>query len=545
MGRVGATKVATVVGVRPPALDALFDQAASGDPAEGVARWVNIATRAQWIGRSYGRVYDGSPEEASTVATLIDPQIMLPPVADMRIRDDEHLVLLVAEGPNLDRLGDTIAEAVGLRPEDLIPMTSLGLAAGAYEHHDLDHDLERATRAIVMLARWAGLAARPPLVVAHAETPDERRRAQALFNAAVPAYVRRYTPLVMVNSTLRSSLNELLSQPNITGDGPGASVPRGSIVVLHGQGETIGDLTAPVKVLAKTPLGTKDGRRLASAVRTAFDSLPADLATMASHIANLSTASAPQPTADASEDLARALASIERLEADLARVQAVVVSRDERIVSLRRELRSALFDLDAAQRPEPPDDHVAPEPSDEDVADDEAHVAPAAADASTPSTFADVFAAAGRLNGVILTDDAPDQVSPLVAMPKAASWARRTWGILTALDAYSAAREAGHFAGNFRDYLEAAAHPPLPPNQVILRESQALRTNRRFRAARVFPVPTEIHPDGEVMFEAHARIDPGGSYPAPRLYFLDDTNGPTGKVHVGYMGPHLPNFHTD
>ena len=40
--------------------------------------------------------------------------------------------------------------------------------------------------------------------------------------------------------------------------------------------------------------------------------------------------------------------------------------------------------------------------------------------------------------------------------------------------------------------------------------------------------------------QAHLKLSNGSL--APRLYFYDDTgkDGNTGKVHVGYIGPHLP-----
>jgi hypothetical protein len=37
---------------------------------------------------------------------------------------------------------------------------------------------------------------------------------------------------------------------------------------------------------------------------------------------------------------------------------------------------------------------------------------------------------------------------------------------------------------------------------------------------------------------AHMKIQSGGGGNIPRLYFYDDTDGPTGKMHVGFVGPH-------
>jgi hypothetical protein len=43
--------------------------------------------------------------------------------------------------------------------------------------------------------------------------------------------------------------------------------------------------------------------------------------------------------------------------------------------------------------------------------------------------------------------------------------------------------------------------------------------------------------------EAHLKI--AGGLLGPRLYFYDDTSGLTGKVHVGYIGAHLPTARFD
>ena len=42
---------------------------------------------------------------------------------------------------------------------------------------------------------------------------------------------------------------------------------------------------------------------------------------------------------------------------------------------------------------------------------------------------------------------------------------------------------------------------------------------------------------------AHLKIAEGGGPQAPRVYFLDDADGVTGKIHIGYSDPHkhVPN----
>jgi hypothetical protein len=37
---------------------------------------------------------------------------------------------------------------------------------------------------------------------------------------------------------------------------------------------------------------------------------------------------------------------------------------------------------------------------------------------------------------------------------------------------------------------------------------------------------------------AHAKIQIRGGGNIPRIFFYDDTKGPTRKVHIGFIGPH-------
>jgi hypothetical protein len=52
-----------------------------------------------------------------------------------------------------------------------------------------------------------------------------------------------------------------------------------------------------------------------------------------------------------------------------------------------------------------------------------------------------------------------------------------------------------------------------------------------------------ILPTGISRCFAHPKVSEGGGNLAPRIYFYDDTSGPTAMVHVGGVGPHhlMPN----
>jgi hypothetical protein len=125
---------------------------------------------------------------------------------------------------------------------------------------------------------------------------------------------------------------------------------------------------------------------------------------------------------------------------------------------------------------------------------------------------------------------------------KAATWAAKAWRALRALDDYAEARANREFDRDFYAYCQQP--PPgrtgISANVVAMTESDDTRGNRRFAAARQFTVPTKVNPEGRLHMWAHVKLDSTGRT-APRMHFYDDTAGPTTRIHVGYIGPHLPN----
>ena len=69
-------------------------------------------------------------------------------------------------------------------------------------------------------------------------------------------------------------------------------------------------------------------------------------------------------------------------------------------------------------------------------------------------------------------------------------------------------------------------------------ESESVMNNKAQRSARILPVSVEVDPSGVIEMQAHMKIAEGGGTDIPRIYFYDDTKGKTGKVHVGFFGPH-------
>lgn len=69
-------------------------------------------------------------------------------------------------------------------------------------------------------------------------------------------------------------------------------------------------------------------------------------------------------------------------------------------------------------------------------------------------------------------------------------------------------------------------------------ESETVQNNARLASKRVFKVAEAVNGSGELYMGAHLKISEGGGNLAPRVYFHDDTAGATGKVHIGFVGPH-------
>jgi len=156
-----------------------------------------------------------------------------------------------------------------------------------------------------------------------------------------------------------------------------------------------------------------------------------------------------------------------------------------------------------------------------------------------PGSSAELLERAAGLTGVLLTADAQIALS-LDENERSRVWAAKTWQGLRALDGY-AATHADH-AGFYQYCRSGRAAAGWPLTQVAMSESDT--TMAHWGDERVFPVPSDVDPDGSTTMQAHLQIERRGSI-SPRVYFLDDTKGLTGKMIVGYIGPHLTNTKTN
>ena len=75
---------------------------------------------------------------------------------------------------------------------------------------------------------------------------------------------------------------------------------------------------------------------------------------------------------------------------------------------------------------------------------------------------------------------------------------------------------------------------------LAMKESKSTNENPRFRQQRTFSVPREADQSGQLYMPAHLKL-PGGYPIGPRIHFSIDTLKPTGKLYIGYIGPHREN----
>lgn len=166
------------------------------------------------------------------------------------------------------------------------------------------------------------------------------------------------------------------------------------------------------------------------------------------------------------------------------------------------------------------------------------------------ASTADALRAAQQLVGVVIHPDAPRHIDQLDRAAQAQAWANTIWRGLRALDLYGRGSAEEAIQGGFWQWCQRSGSSwswPASQKKLAMSESETVMGNRKLRAFRQLPVSTEVDGSGQIEMVAHLKIAEGGGQLAPRIYFYDDTRGATGKVHVGFIGPHklMPNNQTN
>lgn len=168
--------------------------------------------------------------------------------------------------------------------------------------------------------------------------------------------------------------------------------------------------------------------------------------------------------------------------------------------------------------------------------------APADEHTRLPTTFAEVLDRMDKeLSRVIFTGDLDHPLDDLDSRPSASSWAQTAWQAMLAMNNYAETSVEGSFAGGFLTWCKEpppAAHA-ISAGKVAPDESESVKNDPKMRRARLLPVPNTVDPSGKVFMGAHVRLGGGAGMSAPRMHYFDDVKN-TGKIYIGYLGPHLP-----
>jgi hypothetical protein len=159
-----------------------------------------------------------------------------------------------------------------------------------------------------------------------------------------------------------------------------------------------------------------------------------------------------------------------------------------------------------------------------------------------PSTTSEAVELARlHLQFLAIPDGACRDIDRLDESLKYNVWALTTWQGLRALDAYARQVSTQGNQDGFYEWCRRSAQWPI--SKLAMVEGEATMANDRLRAMRLVPVDIAVAVQGRIEMQAHLKIQPGGGNNIPRVYFHDDTAGLTGKIHVGFIGPHylMPN----
>lgn len=153
--------------------------------------------------------------------------------------------------------------------------------------------------------------------------------------------------------------------------------------------------------------------------------------------------------------------------------------------------------------------------------------------------------ARAHLNRVVIHPDAPREIDAIEENLKYQVWARGLWQGLLALEHYGEEVAAGRATAGLWQWCADGAE--WPTDKLAMGESETVSSNPRLRACRVLPIDPAVGAGESTYMGSHLKIQKGGGPQIPRVYFFDDTSGATGKIHIGFIGPHslMPNTKTN
>lgn len=207
---------------------------------------------------------------------------------------------------------------------------------------------------------------------------------------------------------------------------------------------------------------------------------------------------------------------LEALKRDKAKLTEDLRAEKQRTHSFRERIRA----LESGKGPDLTDGPIAAHWSDREPADN----------------FEDLVTQARFMfGGLQIAESALQRSTDLNSALEKERWLRDTWAAMGALHEYAASDH--DFPGDFFLWnANSGSDYAWFPDRVAAQESD--ETMSRYGVKRRFDVDKSVDPSGQIEMQAHLKIQKGGGQNIPRLFFYDDTAGPTGKVHIGFLGPH-------
>jgi hypothetical protein len=159
-----------------------------------------------------------------------------------------------------------------------------------------------------------------------------------------------------------------------------------------------------------------------------------------------------------------------------------------------------------------------------------------------PDSSLDALVAAREVLDFLVISASEDGCSELDTQQKRGIWGKKIWMALRALNDYCRAKTEGRFSGDIAMYRDDPASGGISLlAEYAAHESEPTTNRPNLKAMRMFGVPATVDPAGKVYMEQHLKVDKGGAL-APRIHLYDDSGGPSQRIYIGYIGPHLPTW---
>lgn len=499
-------------------LDGLRSPAALRESAGIVSAGVNRTVAGDVV--TYITTCVSELNKSSTLATTttkIDVDVDADPDTDA------VLVLLVAQEDPGDRPSKRdVLRAAGLPPgvaKDILK----GIPARTDDPGIFPHDPAQFQPAMM---QWVSQGA-PSMVILARTDSGARDSAIKEVETAIPRAMRSAVSLVGIGRVLDEACDDFLVEHKIS------PLPPKTVSILrltrHG---LIEHYRAPLAT--RWPEHKRAASRLADYLEVCLRQVATDLGSYLTEETLAGTGT------EQHADVSALSAELETVRSELTRTHASWERDQKALREARRRQREAehalarVLDEDAPEEAEPI--RTQPEESEPDTGPEATE--PEVEPERSFESFAELLAAARSELSMVDIGDVDDAACTLDAHAKARVWRTRTWNTLVMMQRFAEQRELGVNTA-LRAWLENHPGPLILPDNVVPAETTLTASSPEFRRARTFRVPVEVDPDGSAYFGAHVRIEPGRRSPAPRLHYYDDSAG-SGKVYVGYLGPHLP-----